>query len=144
MSFTLHPRLQLTSTLIGELPLCSVLLCKDNSVPWVILVPKVEGIRELYQLPIENQHQYLIESQYVCKAMEHLFSPDKMNIATIGNLVPQLHVHHVARYVSDDAWPGTIWENTSGVDRSEEHQKILTTQLREELSRDRSFHFISA
>lgn len=144
MAFTLHPKLELETTLIGELPLCSVLLHRDNSVPWVILVPKIDGIREIYQMPMENQHQYLMESQYICKTMEQLFTPDKMNIAAIGNLVPQLHVHHVARYISDDAWPNTIWGNTCGEFRNKEQQTLLVNQLKKELGRDRSFHFIPA
>ena len=139
MAFTLHPRLESDTTLIGEFPLSLVLLNKDASVPWVILVPKVDGVRELHHMSLQDQQQFLIESQLVSKALEKLFMPDKLNFGALGNLVPQLHIHHVVRYISDEAWPGPVWGNTSGKQRTQEEQDILMTQIKSELSKDHSF-----
>lgn len=139
MAFTLHPQLEKDTTRIGEFPLCSVLLARDDSIPWLILVPKVDGIRELHHLPMEKQHQFLLESQAVCLALETLFKPDKINIAALGNMVPQLHIHHVARFISDLAWPGPIWGNNAGVFRSEGAQLALMHQLSDQLAKEHNF-----
>lgn len=132
------------TTTVGDFPLSTVLLQKDAAVPWIILVPKLEGIRELYQAPMESQQGFLLESQYVCKAMETLYKPDKINLGELGNLVPQLHIHVVARYISDEAWPASIWGNTTGTIRSEADQNKMMEALRDELSKDRSFRFVAA
>lgn len=139
MAFTLHPQLENDTTTLGEFPLCTVLLAKDDSVPWLILVPKTDGIRELHHLSMEKQQQFLVESQVVCQALESLFKPDKINIGALGNMVPQLHIHHVARFISDIAWPGPIWGNHAGEFRSEEAQQALMRQLCDALKKERTF-----
>jgi diadenosine tetraphosphate (Ap4A) HIT family hydrolase len=139
MAFTLHPQLENDTTTIGEFPLCTVLLAKDDSVPWLILVPKADGIRELHHLSMEKQQQFLVESQVVCQALETLFKPDKINIGALGNMVPQLHIHHVARFISDIAWPGPIWGNHAGKFRSEDAQQALIQQLCDTLKKERTF-----
>ena len=107
--FELHPRLQADTQILGDLPLCRVLLAKDSQYPWLILVPRVAGLREIHHLPPEQQHQLMRESCAVATLMEHALNPDKINVAALGNLVPQLHLHHVARFSTDAAWPGPIW-----------------------------------
>ena len=72
-------------------------------------MPQREGIREIYQLGAEDRQQLLIESCHLAEIMAVLFAADKINVATIGNVVPQLHMHHVARFKSDAAWPGPVW-----------------------------------
>ncbi len=139
MTFTLHPQLEQDTSLLGEFPLCTVLLNKDNSVPWIILVPMVDGIRELHQLSMEKQQQFLVESQIVSKALEKLFLPDKLNLGALGNMVPQLHFHHVVRFISDVAWPGPIWGNTAGQHRSEAEQADLADKIKNELAINRTF-----
>ncbi len=139
MTFALHPQLEQDTSLLGEFPLCRVLLNKDDSVPWIILVPMVDGIRELHQLSTEKQQQLLIESQMISKALEKLFLPDKLNLGTLGNLVPQLHIHHVVRFISDIAWPGPIWGNTAGQYRSEAEQTALVEKIQNELAKGHSF-----
>ncbi len=141
MAFTLHPRLESDTSLIGELSLCMVLLNKDASVPWVILVPKVDRVREIHHLSLQDQQQFLLESQLVNRSLEKLFMPDKLNFGSLGNLVPQLHIHHVVRYISDEAWPGSIWGNTAGKQRNEAEQEQLITLIRKELSKDHNFRF---
>ena len=107
--FELNPRLQADTQILGDLPLCRVLLAKDSQYPWLILVPRVAGLREIHHLPPEQQQQLMRESCAVATLMEHALNPDKINVAALGNLVPQLHLHHVARFSTDAAWPGPIW-----------------------------------
>ena len=107
--FELHPRLQADTRILGDLPLCRVLLAKDSQYPWLILVPRVANLREIHHLLPEQQQQLMQESCAVATLMEQALRPDKINVAALGNLVPQLHLHHVARFSSDAAWPGPIW-----------------------------------
>ena len=86
-----------------------VLLHKDANYPWVILVPKRANIKEIHHLADEDQLQLIKESSHLSEVMTSLFAPTTMNIAALGNMVPQLHVHHVVRYEGDPAWPGAIW-----------------------------------
>ena len=109
MSFELDPRLAADTVLITDLPLCRALLFNDRRYPWVIRVPRVADVREIHQLPEPSRHQLMTESCRVASVLEELFAPDKMNVAALGNIVPQLHVHHVARRREDPAWPGPVW-----------------------------------
>ena len=106
--FELHSRLQADTRWLGDLPLCRVLLAKDSQYPWLILVPRVANLREIHHLAPEQQQQLMQESCAVAALMEQALSPDKINIGALGNLVPQLHLHHVARCATDRAWPGPI------------------------------------
>lgn len=107
--FELHSRLQADTRLLGDLPLCRVLLAKDSQYPWLILVPRVANLREIHHLAPAQQQQLMLESCAVARLMEQALRPDKINVAALGNLVPQLHLHHVARFSTDKAWPGPIW-----------------------------------
>lgn len=113
--FTLHPQLQTDTTFITELELCLVLLINDANYPWIVLVPKRADATEIYKLDPADQTQLLKESNIICNAMEIIFKPDKLNIAAIGNMVPQLHVHHIARFKKDIAWPAPVWGFTEAV-----------------------------
>ena len=81
----------------------------DAQYPWCILVPRRAGIRETHELEPRDREQLLEESCALAQAMSELFAAEKMNLGAIGNLVPQLHWHHVARYRSDPAWPAPVW-----------------------------------
>jgi len=81
----------------------------DSQYPWFILVPRRSDIMEIHQLAEADRQQLLSESCLLAEKLVELYQPDKLNIAAIGNLVPQLHVHHVARYRTDKAWPAPIW-----------------------------------
>jgi diadenosine tetraphosphate (Ap4A) HIT family hydrolase len=109
MSFALDPRLVADTHVIGELPLCRLLLMDDARYPWLILVPRIAGARELIDLDESDQRSLLAELADVGRALEALLQPDKLNIAALGNVVPQLHVHLVARYTGDAAWPRPVW-----------------------------------
>lgn len=107
--FELHPQLAKDCIPISRLKLCRVLLMNDANYPWCILVPERPNISEIYQLSHNERGQLGEESAFVAEAMARAFQPDKMNIASLGNKVPQLHIHHIARYKSDPAWPEPIW-----------------------------------
>ena len=107
--FKLHERLDEDCLLVGQFELCLLLISRDANYPWLILVPKRENITEIFQLEPDDRHQLLHESCVLSQAMTELFAPDKLNIAALGNVVPQLHIHHIARYHSDQAWPSPIW-----------------------------------
>ena len=107
--FELHSRLQADTCWLGDLPLCRVLLAKDSQYPWLILVPRVDNLREIHHLAPEQQQQLMQESCAVAALMEQALSPDKINIGALGNLVPQLHVHVIGRNQDDPAWPAPVW-----------------------------------
>lgn len=109
MTFSLHPRLQEDSSSIGRLKLCQVLLVRDELYPWLILVPERADITEVYQLSEADRNQLQYESCEISRLMAGHFNADKMNVAMLGNIVPQLHIHHIARFEHDAAWPGPVW-----------------------------------
>jgi diadenosine tetraphosphate (Ap4A) HIT family hydrolase len=107
--FSLHQRLETDTHSLGQSRLCELRLMNDSTWPWVILVPMRGSIREIYQLEEADQQRLLWESSELSRAMMELFDGDKMNIAALGNMVPQLHLHHIVRYQDDPAWPGPVW-----------------------------------
>lgn len=130
MSFTLHPRLQSDSIKIGRFTLSQLLLINDSQYPWCVLVPERIDITEIYQLSGQEQIQLQLESSILAKTLAETFNADKMNIAAIGNMVPQLHVHHIVRYKSDIAWPAPIWGKFETIPYTEPQlQKIKSTLL---------------
>ena len=109
MSFTLHVKLAKDAVYLGNLTLCQVLLMNDSQFPWLILVPERENITEIHELSADDQLQLMRESCYMSEKLAEVFQADKMNVAALGNIVTQLHVHHVVRYETDKAWPAPIW-----------------------------------
>ena len=105
----IHPQLVKDCVLLGRFPLCHLLLSNDCHYPWFILVPARQDIREIYQLELSDRQQLLDESCRLSEFLMNHYAGDKLNVAALGNQVPQLHVHHIVRYVSDAAWPGPIW-----------------------------------
>ena len=108
-TFQLHPRLQQDCLELGRFTLCRLLLMNERRYPWLILVPQRPVVSEIHQLSEEDQVQLLRESSYLARILAAEFAADKLNIAAIGNLVPQLHIHHVVRYRDDAAWPAPVW-----------------------------------
>lgn len=108
-TFTLHPQLAKDCFELADFPLCKLLLCNDSAYPWFILVPKVNDIMDIYQLDWQQQQQLLNESSLLSELVIQAFSGDKMNVAALGNVVEQLHVHHVVRFKNDASWPKPIW-----------------------------------
>ena len=118
--FELHPRLAADTLPLGDFPLCRCLLMNDMHYPWLILVPRRENIREIFELPVKEQQQLLRESSWVSERLAKHFHADKINIGALGNMVPQLHLHHVARYRADPAWPAPVWGRVPASPYSEE------------------------
>jgi len=107
--FELHPQLAKDTHALGRFTLCRVLLMNDSQYPWFILVPERENIREVHELGDADRRQLWEESVQLSRALTEVFKPDKLNIAALGNQVPQLHVHHLVRYTHDPAWPAPVW-----------------------------------
>ncbi len=107
--FQLHPRLEADTVPLARLDLCQVRLMNDATFPWLILVPEREGVTEIHRLEAADRTTLVEEIARVSRTLEALYHPDKLNVGALGNLVPQLHVHVVARYRSDRAWPGPVW-----------------------------------
>ncbi len=107
--FQLHPRLAEDSVVIGRFDLSLLLLSKDANYPWCILVPQVDEVFEIHHLSETEQMQLMRESCRLSEVMTSLFDAHKMNVAALGNVVRQLHVHHIARFEEDAAWPQPIW-----------------------------------
>lgn len=139
MSFTLHPRLAADTTVLGDFPLSQVLLIKEALGPWIILVPRKEELREIHHLPELDQQQLMRESSAIATLLENDYQAEKINIGALGNLVPQLHLHHIARFSDDIAWPGPVWGNTNGIQRNDDLQAALAEELREELTQISGF-----
>lgn len=112
-SFVLHERLEADTVSLGQSRLCEIRLMNDSNWPWILLVPRVAGVREIYQLTKEQQQQLLAESSMLGEGMMDLFGGDKLNVAALGNMVPQLHLHHIVRFEGDPAWPGPVWGKLS-------------------------------
>lgn len=107
--FVLDNRLQQDCEWVLDFRLCRVLLMQDNHYPWFILVPRRPHVKEIYQLSDDDLVRLMRESAYFGKGLMQLFNGDKMNVAALGNVVSQLHVHHVVRYRDDAAWPAPVW-----------------------------------
>lgn len=131
--FELHPMLAADTVNIGDLPLSTVLLNKDANYPWVILVPRREGVTEVVQLDNGDRRQLLDESCIIANSLTELFSPDKLNIATIGNIVSQLHMHHVCRFKTDACWPAPVWGQVPALGYDDEALSKLLWVMRNNL-----------
>ncbi|MEO5365500.1 MAG: HIT family protein [Magnetococcus sp. WYHC-3] len=108
-TFSLHPQLAGDSVLLGVLSLCQVRLMNNARHPWLILVPERGGLHDLDQLAANDAARLHADLQAAARALRTLFAPDKLNVAALGNIVPQLHVHVVARFTHDAAWPAPVW-----------------------------------
>ncbi len=125
----LHPQLKQDCFILGSFELSLLLLLNDSQYPWFILVPQRENIREIHQLSPEEQQQLIKESSLLAKTIETLFKADKINVAAIGNMVPQLHVHHIARFTTDIAWPKPVWGTFPAVPYNEEQVQSIRQDI---------------
>ena len=128
--FELDPRLAADTFLVEETPLSQVLLMNDARYPWLIVVPRRSDVTEPFELSEADQVQLWQESMRLGEAMKAHFAADKLNIAALGNQVAQLHVHHIARFHRDDAWPGPVWGVGSAVPYSDAARDALIGELR--------------
>ncbi len=129
--FVLHERLAADCIHVGELPLCRLLMMNDRQFPWFILVPRLADIREAFQLSHAQQQQLNKESNSLSEAMALAYHADKMNVAALGNMVPQLHVHHIARFTNDAAWPKPVWGVVDAIAHSKESRGSMLSSLQE-------------
>lgn len=125
----LHPQLEKDCIVFGEFSLCILLLLNDANYPWFILVPKREDIKELHQLSKTEQQLFLEESMFLSQCMEQIFHPDKLNTAALGNVVPQLHIHHIARFTTDACWPEPVWGKVAAIPYTKEKIKLIKKQM---------------
>ncbi|WP_043311485.1 HIT domain-containing protein [Pseudomonas sp. ML96] len=107
--FSLDSRLQQDTLVLGDFPLCRLLLMNDANYPWFILVPRCEAVSELFQLDAADQVQLWLETTRLAEVLKDVFAADKMNVATLGNVVSQLHMHVIVRRREDLAWPAPVW-----------------------------------
>jgi diadenosine tetraphosphate (Ap4A) HIT family hydrolase len=108
-TWALHPQLQQDTIDIGDLPLSRVLVIKDANYPWLLLVPRRDKATEIIDLDEVAQGQMMTEINRVGRALKEITKCDKLNVAALGNVVPQLHVHIIARRKTDAAWPRPVW-----------------------------------
>ncbi|MBB1446124.1 HIT domain-containing protein [Pseudoalteromonas sp. SG41-6] len=125
--FELAPELKRDCIELANWPLCKVLLLNDSQYPWFVLVPRQPNLKEIMDLSEADQIVYLKESAKLSKLLIKVFNPDKLNVAALGNMVPQLHIHHIARFKSDKAWPAPVWGKFSAVLYTDEQIVKLKT-----------------
>jgi diadenosine tetraphosphate (Ap4A) HIT family hydrolase len=107
--WSLHPQLARDTLNIGDLPLSRVLIINDANYPWLLLVPRRADVSEITDLDEVEQAQLMTEITRAARALKTVTACDKLNIAALGNVVPQLHVHVIARHQGDAAWPRPVW-----------------------------------
>jgi diadenosine tetraphosphate (Ap4A) HIT family hydrolase len=137
--FTLDPRLQQDTVVIGDFTLCRLLLMNDAQYPWFILVPRREEVCELFQLDSADQRLLWQETTELAEALKDTFAADKMNVATLGNVVSQLHMHVIVRRREDPTWPAPVWGKLTAQPYSAEQLAAVLAKLRMVLADDFSF-----
>ncbi|WP_053145813.1 HIT domain-containing protein [Pseudomonas sp. P97.38] len=137
--FALDPRLQQDTLPIGDFPLCRLLLSNDSNYPWFILVPRRESISELFQLDDMDQQQLWKETTALAETLKDSFDADKLNVATLGNVVSQLHMHVIVRKRDDAAWPAPVWGKHPAQPYNDAQVKAIRERLRVALTDDFKF-----
>ena len=132
-TWTLHPQLQKDTVDIGDLPLSRVLIIKDAHYPWLLLVPRREDVTEIIDLDEVAQAQLMAEIARVGRALKEVTKCDKLNVAALGNVVPQLHVHIIARRTSDAAWPRPVWGVMPPLAHDPEELQLFISALRRKI-----------
>ena len=127
--FTLDPQLEKDSVPLAELELCTVRLMNDANYPWLLMVPKYDGLVELIDLARQDQHRLMDEIRQVSNALQSATDCDKLNVAALGNMVRQLHIHVIARFEGDGAWPGPVWGKVPAIAYSDDQIEALTAKL---------------
>src|SRR5688500_10314057 len=107
--YALHPQLPVDTHPVAVFDLCELRLMDDSNYPWLVLVPRVPEARELTDLDAAQRHLLADEIDRAACLLRDAFRPHKLNVAALGNLVPQLHVHVIARFEDDPAWPAPVW-----------------------------------
>lgn len=131
---SLDPVLLHDCEVLGTFELCQVLLMRDANYPWCVLVPNVEDASEIFDLSLEQQQQLSLESNTLLAYLSGEFHADKMNVAALGNVVSQLHVHHIVRYKNDIAWPKPVWGVSPAKAYNSKELNNLASRLRQGLT----------
>ena len=137
--FVMDPRLQEDTFVLGDFPLSRLLLSKDANYPWFILVPRRADISELFQLDDKDQRQLWSETTALAETLKDSFAADKMNVATLGNVVSQLHMHVIVRRRNDPAWPAPVWGNKPAIAYTTEQVANIRQRLKTVLDDDFTF-----
>ena len=132
-SFVLHPQLAKDTALIGRVGECQLLLMKDARYPWLVLVPEQAGLRELHELADERFSTVTQVIKRLSRGLQTLTGATKMNIAALGNMVPQLHIHIIARREDDASWPGPVWGVGTAEAYTDDELRVLAATLQEAL-----------
>ncbi|UAW97528.1 HIT domain-containing protein [Halopseudomonas nanhaiensis] len=140
--FELHPQLAQDCIAVGDLPLSRLLLMNDSQFPWLILVPRRREVTELFELSAADQAQLQAEMSGLGQLLKDTFNADKMNIAALGNMVSQLHIHVVVRFRVDPVWPAPIWGKLPPVRYEGEALEQRLAELRAVLGKH--FNFVEA
>ncbi|MCU1733221.1 MULTISPECIES: HIT family protein [unclassified Pseudomonas] len=140
--FALDPRLEQDTYALGDFPLCRLLLSKDANYPWFILVPRRADISEVFQLDDNEREQLWKEINFLSETLKHCFAADKMNVAALGNVVSQLHMHVIVRRRDDVAWPAPVWGNKPAIEYSSDQLSEVRQRLGAVLGDD--FRFVEA
>lgn len=128
--WSLDPQLERDTVQVGDLPLCRVLVIRDANYPWLLLVPRRPDTRDLTDLDEVEQAQLMTEINRVAGVLKALTQPDKLNIAALGNVVPQLHIHIIARRTTDAAWPRPVWGVVPPLDHDPQELDAFIAALR--------------
>ncbi len=132
-AWSLHPQLKQDTIDIGDLPLSKVLVIKDANYPWLLLVPRRAEVKEIIDLDDVEQAQLTTEVSRVARALKDISKCDKLNIAALGNVVPQLHVHVIARRTTDAAWPRPVWGVVPPIAHDAEEVQHFISALRRKI-----------
>lgn len=135
----LHPQLEKDCVVLGQFLLSKLLLMRDANYPWLILVPDRDSITEIFQLDEADQQQLLRESSCVAQLLVKEFNADKINIGALGNIVPQLHIHHIARFTEDAAWPAPVWGAHPAKSYSESELEKMIARVKQALAEQFDF-----
>ncbi len=134
--YALHPQLANETVPVCDLDLCRVLLSKDANYPWLVLSPRRDGLRDLHDLNDADGIAVLDEIRRCSQVLVDLYRPDKMNVAALGNQVPQLHIHIIARFTADPAWPGPVWGRVPAAAYDDAARDALISRLRAALGQN--------
>jgi len=134
MNFRLDFRLAADTLVVGDLGLCRALLMNDSRFPWLILVPRRDALIEIHDLSAPERALLIEESAMAGERLKKLTGAKKINVAALGNIVAQLHVHVVARFEDDPAWPGPVWGSGAAVAYEPQAAARLIADLRQVLS----------
>jgi diadenosine tetraphosphate (Ap4A) HIT family hydrolase len=132
--FTLHPRLAADTFKLGQIGVCNLYLMNDCRYCWLILVPAIDGLTDLHDLSDRDYTDVMKTVQSLSRTLKEDFTADKINVGALGNLVPQLHIHIIARTTTDAAWPGPVWGHSEAVAYDEERLQETRDRLKNQLN----------